>query len=297
MGGVQMTRFAGALTALVTPFRDGEIDSKALRDLVEHQIQGGIDGLVPCGTTGESVNLNGSEYATVVRTVVEQARGRLPVVAGAGTASTSHTIELGQAAREAKADGLLLVMPYYNRPTQEGLFEHFRAITSAVPLPAVLYNIPSRTATDLSMATLERLAENPLIVAIKEATGNVLRSQEIAAAFGDRFTILSGDDALTLAILAVGGHGVISVTANLAPKPVSRAVHLFCDGDLGAARKLHQSLLPVHKAMFVETNPGPIKAALAMRERIAPEIRLPLVWPSETSLATIRKAIQLQEVS
>jgi 4-hydroxy-tetrahydrodipicolinate synthase len=290
-----MTKFAGALTALITPFRGGEVDYKALSELVEAQIQGGIDGLVPCGTTGESVNLGDAEYAGIIRAVVQAAKGRIPVVAGAGSASTKHSLELCKIAREAGADGVLLVTPYYNRPTQEGLYAHFHKIGTEASLPIILYNIPSRTGSDLAMATLERLAEVKQIVAVKEATGNVLRSQEIAAFFGDRFTILSGDDALTLAVMAVGGDGVISVTSNFAPKPVSDVVHLFRGGDLLAARALHQKLLPLHGAMFVEVNPAPVKAALAMRGKIAPEIRLPLVWPSEASLERIRLAIQRAE--
>jgi len=287
-----MTMFAGALTALVTPFREGRPDRKALQELAERQIQEGINGLVPCGTTGESVNLSEHEYRDVVKAVVEQTRGRVPVVAGAGTNSTRHTIELSRAAREAGADGLLLVSPYYNKPTQQGLFEHFRAVLAEVPLPSIIYNIPGRTCVDISVETFGRLAEIEQVVAVKEATGNVLRSQELARALGNRFTILSGDDALTLAIMAVGGHGVISVTANLLPRQVSDVVRRFREGDLSGARAAHQKLLPVHSAMFVETNPGPIKAAMALRGLIAPEIRLPLVMPSEQSQVKIREALQ-----
>ncbi len=287
-----MTMFAGALTALVTPFREGRLDSESLQQLVETQIQEGINGLVPCGTTGESVNLNEHEYREVVKTVVKQARGRVPVVAGAGTNSTRHTSELARAAREAGADGLLLVAPYYNKPTQQGLYEHFKAVLADVPLPSVIYNIPGRTSVDISLQTFERLAEIEQVVAVKEATGNVLRSQALAQTFGDRFTILSGDDALTLAIMAVGGHGVISVTANLLPRQVADVVRRFREGDLSGARTAHQKLLPVHAAMFVETNPGPIKAAMATRGLIAPEIRLPLVMPEEKSQAAIGEALR-----
>jgi 4-hydroxy-tetrahydrodipicolinate synthase len=290
-----MTMFAGALTALVTPFRNGEVDYKALRELVEAQVQGGIDGVVPCGSTGESVNLSDEEHAGVIRAVVQAAKGRIPVLAGAGTASTKHTLQLCDNARDAGADGVLVVTPYYNRPTQEGLYAHFKAVGEHSSLPVVLYNIPGRTGSDLSTSTLERLADIKKIVGVKEATGNVLRSQEIAATFGERFTILSGDDALTLAVLAVGGHGVISVTSNLAPKLVSKVVRLFREGDLSAARVLHHKLLPLHSAMFVEVNPAPIKAALAIKGQIAPEIRLPLVWPSEASLEKIGRAIARME--
>lgn len=284
-------RFEGTLPALVTPFRDGKVDEDALRALVERCIEGGVNGLVPCGTTGESVTLSEQEHERVVRAVVEQARGRVPVVAGAGTVSTSHTIELAKICQRAGADGLLLVCPYYNRPTQAGLEAHFRAVARACPLPAILYNIPGRTGVDLTVETLARLAEVPSIVAIKEATGNVLRSQQILAQCGDRFTVLSGDDALTLPVLAVGGQGVISVTANLLPRETSDVVRLWNEGRVDRARALHLRLAPVHEAMFVEANPGPVKAALAARGLIAPEIRLPLVWPSAASEARIREAL------
>jgi 4-hydroxy-tetrahydrodipicolinate synthase len=287
-----MGMFAGAFTALITPFRNDAVDERALRELVEDQIQKGIDGLVPCGTTGESVNLSHDEYLKVVTATVDQAKGRVPVVPGAGTASTRHSIELARAARSAGADGLLLITPYYNRPTQEGLYAHFEAVADAVNLPIMLYNLPARTGVDLAFSTLERLAEIPSIVAIKEATGNVLRSAEIVGKLGGRFTILSGDDALTLPILAVGGQGVVSVASNLVPAEVARIVDLGRDGDFAAARALSQSLIPLCEALFIESNPGPIKAALAMCGRIAPEIRLPLVMPTEPTQARLRSVLQ-----
>ena len=275
--------FAGALTALVTPFRDGQVDVEALRALVEAQIAGGIDGLVPCGTTGESVTLSTAEHALVVRSVVEQARGRVPVVAGAGSVSTAHSIDLVRLARDAKADGVLIVVPYYNKPTQAGLVAHYRAVLSAVSMPTILYNIPGRTGVDLGLDAMAQLAEVPEIVAVKEATGNVVRSQALLARFGERFTILSGDDGLTLPILSVGGQGVISVTSNLLPREVSEVIRLWNAGDVAGARRLHLRLVPVHESMFVESNPGPVKAALARLGRLAPEVRLPLVWPSAAS--------------
>jgi 4-hydroxy-tetrahydrodipicolinate synthase len=292
-----MGTFRGAWTALVTPFREDAVDERALRELVEQQIQGGIDGLVPCGTTGESVTLSHAEFAQVIRVVVEQARGRVPVMAGSGTASTRHTIELSRAAKTAGAAGLLVVAPYYNRPTQEGLYEHFLAIAGAVDLPITLYNIPGRTGVDIALATLERLAALRSIVAIKEATGNVVRSAEIAAHFGDRFTILSGDDALTVPIMAVGGQGVISVASNLVPAEVARTVHLFRDGDLAGARALAQRLAPLVDALFVESSPGPIKFALAACGRIAPEIRLPLVWPTDATQERVRSVLSRMGIS
>lgn len=275
--------YEGVYTALITPFRGGAIDERALRDLVERNIAGGVSGLVPCGTTGESVTLHGDEPGRVMRIVVDQAKKRVPVIAGTGTVSTHHTVELSRVAREAGADGLLLVCPYYNRPTQAGLEAHFRHVLKEVPLPAILYNIPGRTGVDLALETLEALCDVPSIVGIKEATGNVIRAQEILARFGDRFSVLSGDDALTLPMLSVGGSGVISVTSNIFPAEVSAVTAAWKAGDVAGARRKHLGLVPVHNAMFVESNPGPVKFAASLGGHIAPEIRLPLVWPSAAS--------------
>ena len=292
-----MLTLRGVHPALITPFRDGAVDEPALRALVDRAIDGGVAGLVPCGTTGESVTLSDEEHGLVIRTVVDQARGRVPVIAGAGTVSTRHSIHLAEQARAAGADALLLVCPYYNRPTQAGLEAHFRAILSAVSLPSVLYNIPGRTGVDLSVETLRRLGDVPEIVAIKEATGNVMRAQQILAACGDRFVVLSGDDGLTLPILSVGGQGVISVSANALPKEVSRVVSLFFEGEHEEARREHLRLLPVHQAMFVESNPGPVKGLIAARGHIAPEVRLPLVWPADEVLAGVRRVCDDANVS
>ena len=285
-------QFAGALTALITPFRDDAVDEGALRELVEDQIAQGIDGLVPCGTTGESVNLDDAEYRKVVSAVVGQAKGRVPVVAGAGTASTRHTLELSAIARDAGADGVLIVSPYYNRPTQQGLYTHFRAVAEGARLPMILYNIPARTGVDVSLDTLARLADDcPAIVAVKESTGNVLRSAQITTRLGERFTVLSGDDALTVAIMAVGGHGVISVASNIVPGAVARAVALQAEGDVTAANAAHQKLRPLYEALFLESSPGPIKAALALQGKIAEEIRLPLVQVGDTTRARLRAVL------
>jgi 4-hydroxy-tetrahydrodipicolinate synthase len=284
-------RVEGAYTALVTPFRNGEIDEAALRDLVERQIAAGIDGLVPCGTTGESVTLHEGEPERVIRIVVQQARGRVPVVAGAGSNATEKTIGLARHAREAGADGLLLVCPYYNRPNQAGLEAHFRAVLEAVPMPSILYNVPARTGSDLEADTVERLSALPQVVAVKEATGNVLRAQEIVRRCGDSVAVLSGDDALTVAMLAVGAVGVISVTSNLAPREVADVCRHWREGRPADALRVHQRLLPLHDALFVEPNPGPVKLALAEAGRIAPEVRLPLVLPSEASREVIRRAL------
>jgi len=287
-----MTRLRGAFTALVTPFKGDELDEKALRDIVERQIAEGIDGLVPCGTTGESVTLRGDEAERVVKITVEQAKGRVPVVAGAGTNSTYKSIQMAKTVRDTGADALLLVCPYYNKPTQAGLEAHFRAILKEVPMPAMLYNIPGRTGSDLQTETLERLADVEHVVAIKEATGNVLRAQQILARCGDRFDVMSGDDALTAGMMGVGGHGVVSVSANLVPGKVAGVVDLWNAGKVAEAQQAQHTLLPLHEAMFVETNPGPIKAAMAMAGHIAEEIRLPMVWPSAESQKVIRAAMQ-----
>jgi 4-hydroxy-tetrahydrodipicolinate synthase len=290
-----MLDLEGTFPALVTPFRSNGaglepvLDEDALRALVDRVIEGGVEGVVPCGTTGESVTLTDDEHERVIRVVVEQAKGRVPVIAGAGTVSTAHTIHLAKNAKKAGADGLLLVCPYYNRPTQAGLEAHFRAVLAAVPLPTVLYNIPGRTGVDLAVDTLERLGDVKAIVAVKEATGNVMRSQEILARCGDRFIVLSGDDALTLPIVAVGGKGVISVTANAFPRETSEVARLALRGDFDAARALHLRLLPVHQSMFIESNPGPVKAILAAAGHMAPLVRLPLAWPTDATIAKVRE--------
>ena len=283
--------FEGAWTALATPFRDDVVDERALRELVDAQIADGIDGLMPCGTTGESVCLSHAEHVLVARTVIEQAKGRVPVVVGSGTASTKHTLELCEVAKALGADGVLIASPYYNRPSQEGLFAHFKLVAEKGGLPVVLYNIPGRCGVDVALSTLERLAAVPLIVAVKEATGQVGRSADIAALFGSRFTILSGDDALTLPIMAVGCRGVVSVASNLAPALIARQVDLQLAGDLAGALAVAQRLRPLYEVLFVESSPGPVKAGLAMQGRAAPEIRLPLVMPSEATQARLRRVL------
>jgi 4-hydroxy-tetrahydrodipicolinate synthase len=252
---------------------------------------GGCEGVVPCGTTGESVTLDEKEHERVVRIVVEQTNKRVPVFAGAGTLSTKHTIHLAELCKKAGADGLLLVCPYYNRPTQAWLEAHFREIAKRVPMPSILYNIPIRTGVDMAVETFERLSDVKEFVGIKEATGNVLRSEQLLSKLGDRYAVMSGDDALTLPVLAVGGTGVISVTANLLPTETSDVVRLWNAGKIAEARALHLRLLPVHESMFIEANPAPVKAAIAAQGYIAKEIRLPLVWPSEASVAKIQATL------
>ena len=272
--------FVGAMTALVTPFKDGHVDAAALGLLVQEQLDAGIDGLVPCGTTGEAPTLEPDEHAQVIRIVVEAVRqrgGKVPVIAGTGSNSTAHTIAASRAAEAAGADGLLVVTPYYNKPTQEGLYRHFRAIADAVPLPIIIYNIPGRTGCDMSVETLVRLAAaEPRIVGVKEATGSVARAQEVVRRLGDRLAVLSGEDALNLPIYAVGGQGCISVVSNVVPRLVADAYDAAAAGEFVKARELHRQTLGLAEALFVETNPIPVKAALAMMGTIGPEIRAPL---------------------
>jgi 4-hydroxy-tetrahydrodipicolinate synthase len=268
--------FTGIITALVTPFRNDAVDETALRALVEDQIKNGIDGLVPVGTTGESPTLNFEEHVRVIKIVVEAARKRVPVIAGTGSNSTREAIELSQEARKVGADGLLQVTPYYNRPTQDGLFRHFKAIADAVPLPTIVYNVPGRTACDLLPETVARLAELPAIVGVKEATGSLLRASQILARVGDRLVVLSGDDATAFPLFAVGARGCISVVSNVAPAEMSAMWDAAAAGDWKKARDLHYKLLPLGEGLFVEPNPTPVKAALAMMGRIADELRAPL---------------------
>jgi 4-hydroxy-tetrahydrodipicolinate synthase len=256
---------SGTFTALVTPFTaDGsEVDVAALDALVDAQIAGGVSGLVPCGTTGESPTLSDEEQVAVIRRVVARARGRVPVVAGTGSFSTKKTIQASKAAKEAGVDGLMVVMPYYNKPSQDGMRAHVVAVAEAVDLPIILYNIPGRSVVDLAAETTEKICrEAPNVVAMKEATGNVLRCQELVHRLGDRLTVLSGDDGLTLPMMAVGARGVISVTSNVFPKQVSAVTTAFLAGKLDEARRAHFALLELHAAMFLEPNPAPAKAAL-----------------------------------
>ena len=268
--------FTGIITALVTPFRNDAVDETALRALVEDQIKNGIDGLVPVGTTGESPTLNLEEHVRVIKIVVEAARKRVPVIAGTGSNATREAIELSQEARKVGADGLLLVTPYYNRPTQDGLYRHFKAVVDAVPLPTIVYNVPGRTACDLLPETIARLAELAPIVGVKEATGSALRASQILARVGDRLVVLSGDDATAFPLFALGARGCISVVSNVAPAEMSAMWDAAAAGDWKKARELHYKLLPLGGGLFVEPNPTPVKAALAMMGRMADELRAPL---------------------
>jgi 4-hydroxy-tetrahydrodipicolinate synthase len=269
-------KLEGAMTALVTPFRDGKIDDRALAAIVEEQIAGGIDALVPAGTTGEAPTLTLEEQAHVVSVTVKQARGRVPIVAGAGSNSTHHAIELSRAAREAGADALLIVTPYYNKPTPDGVVRHFRAIADACPLPLVVYNVPTRTSSDVTADTIARLAEIPSVVAVKEATGLPARATQILARLGDRLSILSGDDFTMLPLYAVGARGVISVISNVAPRWVADMWDLAKAGDYARAREIHYKMWALLEHLFSETSPIPVKAAMAILGKCGDEIRAPL---------------------
>jgi len=285
--------FRGTYTALVTPFRDGAIDEAALTALVEWQIESGITGLVPVGTTGESPTLDHAEHTHVIKLVVDAARGRCKVIGGTGSNSTNEAIVLTQDAEAAGADAALLVTPYYNKPTQEGLFRHYQAIASRTKLPIILYSIPGRCGIEIAVDTAVRLArECPNIVSIKEAGGSVERVSQLRAALPAGFTILSGDDSLTLPFMSVGAEGVISVASNIIPREMARMVEAFSAGNLPEARELHSRYYPLFRDLFIETNPIPIKTAVSMAGRIAPEFRLPLCEMSPANaaklLATLR---------
>jgi len=270
-------RFEGVYTALVTPFRDDTVDEKALGDLVESQITAGVDGLVPCGSTGESATLSHAEHQRVVEVVVEAARGRVPVVAGTGSNSTREAIALTLHAREAGASAALLISPYYNKPTQAGIAAHYETIARETQFPLIVYNIPGRTASNIQPETLARLAENELIVGVKEACGSLDQIAHVIASCPDDFSVLSGDDALTLPLLALGGQGVISTSSNVVPYEMVEMVRAFGEGDVHRARRIHYRVLPLFDALFCETNPIPLKAAMSMLGWIGPEIRLPLM--------------------
>jgi 4-hydroxy-tetrahydrodipicolinate synthase len=270
--------FTGTYTAIVTPFKNGALDEAALERLIKLQIKGGVNGIVPVGTTGESPTVDYAEHINIIALSVKFAARKVKVLAGTGGNSTSEAIYLTQEAEKVGADGSLQVAPYYNKPTQEGLFQHFKAIAKATKLPIVLYSIPGRCGVEIGVETVKRLArECKNIVGIKEAGGSCDRVSQLRAATGPKFTILSGDDSLTLPFMSVGAHGVISVASNVIPREVSQMVKLFATGKAAAALKLHERYYPLFKDLFIETNPTPVKAALAMMKVIEEESRLPLV--------------------
>ena len=268
--------FTGSLVAIVTPFRQGKVDERALAELIEWQISTGTSGIVPCGTTGESATLSHDEHNRVIELTVEIVHRRVPVIAGTGSNSTEEAIGLTRHAKQAGVDGALLITPYYNKPTQEGLYRHYKAIAEAVDLPLVLYNIPGRTGVNMLPATIARLAAIQTIIGVKEGSGSVQQASDIVQLCGDRLTVLAGDDSLTLPMMAVGGKGVITVTANVMPAEMAGLVKAFAEGKVEEARRLHFQLSPLFAALFYETNPIPVKEALGLMGKIVPELRLPL---------------------
>lgn len=270
--------YAGAYTALVTPFRNGKVDEEKYREFIEWQITEGIDGLVPCGTTGESATLTHQEHEEVIRICIDQAKKRVPVIAGAGSNNTAEAIRLTKFAKEAGADAALHITPYYNKPTQEGLFAHFKAIGEAVAMPLIAYNVPGRTSVHITPVTTARMfKEIPNVVGIKEATGNMTHVSDIIELCGPDFDVLSGDDFTVLPLMALGGTGVISVVSNILPKKMAALCAAFKAGDLAKARALHYEMMPISRACFVETNPIPVKTAMAKMGKMDIEMRLPLV--------------------
>jgi 4-hydroxy-tetrahydrodipicolinate synthase len=283
--------FKGSIVAIVTPFRKGKVDERALGDLIEWHIAQGTNAIVPCGTTGESATLDYKEHYRVIDFAVKTVNKRVPVIAGTGANSTDETIEITQHAKKSGADAALLVAPYYNKPTQEGLFRHYKAIAEKVDIPIVLYNVPGRTAVNILPATVARLAEIRNIVAIKEATGDMKQVSEVIRLCGDKITVISGDDFTTLPLLALGGKGVISVSANVAPKDVCQMCSLWMNGQHDKARAIHYKLEPLNGAMFIETNPIPVKTALAMMGRIQEEFRLPLCEMAPANREKLKKVL------
>jgi 4-hydroxy-tetrahydrodipicolinate synthase len=283
--------FRGSFTALVTPFRNGSLDEKAYRDIVNWQIQEGTNGLVPVGTTGESPTLSHDEHKKAVEWCIAESDGRVPVIAGAGSNSTKEAIELSQHAEKAGADAVLVVTPYYNKPTQEGMYQHFKAINDAIGIPIIIYNIPARSVIDMSVDTMTRLFELKNIAGVKDATANVLRVSQQRAAMGPDFNQLSGEDATCLGFMAHGGHGCISVTANVAPRLCSEFQAACLKGDYSAAVKIQDKLLPLHQNLFIETNPAPAKYALSLLGKCADTVRLPMVPLSDKSKTVVRDAM------
>ncbi|MEE8229804.1 MAG: 4-hydroxy-tetrahydrodipicolinate synthase [candidate division NC10 bacterium] len=284
--------FHGSIVAMVTPFRDGQVDEAKIRELVEFHVKNGTDAIVPCGTTGESPTLSHEEHKKVVEVTIAAAAGRVPVVAGTGSNSTAEAIALTQHAKKAGADGVLMVCPYYNKPTQKGLIAHYKAVAEAVDIPIIMYNIPGRTGVNMLPDTVATLAELQNIVGMKEASGSLEQMTEVISLCGEQITVVSGDDTLTLPLMVVGGKGVISVIANILPKESAELTHAALNGDWKRAKELHLRLFPLCKAMFYETNPGPVKTAMQILGRINGELRLPLAPMSEANREKLQKALK-----
>ena len=285
--------FHGSMVAIITPFdAQGNFDEESYRQLIEFQIENGTDVIVPCGTTGESATLNYNEHNQVIKTCIEQVNKRVPVIAGTGSNATAEAIEISLHAKELGADGILLVSPYYNKPSQEGLYQHYKALAERVALPQVLYNVPGRTGMNVTAATTIRLAEFSNIVAIKEASGDLTQASAIIAQAGDKIDVISGDDFLTLPLMACGAKGVISVTANIMPKQVKDMVQAVQENRWDDARNLHLELLDVHQAMFIESNPVPVKTSAALMGKCRADVRLPLVAMQPTTLEKLQNVLR-----
>jgi 4-hydroxy-tetrahydrodipicolinate synthase len=285
--------FAGSLVALVTPFKNGRVDEQRLAELIEWHIASGTHGIVPCGTTGESATLSHEEHTQVVKFVVKQVKKRVPVVAGTGSNATAEAIRLTREAQEVGADGALMISPYYNRPTQEGIYQHYKAVAQAAPgFPIIFYNIPGRTGSNIEPGTMARLAEIDNIVGVKEAAGSIDQVLNIIAACGDKLAILSGEDSLTFSMMSLGGKGVISTAANVAPKEMADLANLCLSKQWEKAAQLQIKLLPLIRALFIETNPIPAKTALALMGKCEPELRLPLVAMAEGNAAKLKATLR-----
>ncbi|MBS1238384.1 MAG: dihydrodipicolinate synthase [Deltaproteobacteria bacterium] len=283
--------FSGAITAIVTPFKGNRVDEETFRELIEFQIASGIDGIVPCGTTGESSTLSHEEHDRVIEIAIDAVKKRVPVIAGTGSNSTDEALRLTRHAYEAGADGALMVCPYYNRPTQEGLYQHFKIIAETIPIPIVPYNIPGRTGVNLLPETVARLSKIDNIVGIKEASGSLRQMNDVVSLCGDDFAVLSGDDYFTLPLLLLGGKGVVSVISNVAPADMAALIDSFTAGDIKRARQLHDKMVPLIDALFLETNPVPVKAALAVMGKISYDVRLPLYKMSDGNYEKLKKAM------
>ncbi|MGB3488273.1 MAG: 4-hydroxy-tetrahydrodipicolinate synthase [Xanthobacteraceae bacterium] len=285
------TKFRGSFTALVSPFKNGAVDEAGFRNFVDWQIAEGTNGLVPVGTTGESPTVSHDEHKRIVEWCIDQAKGRVPVMAGAGSNSTREAIELAEHAEGAGADAVLVVTPYYNKPTQEGLYQHFKAINDAIKIPIFIYNIPGRSVIDMSVETMTRLSQLPHIAGVKDATASMVRVSQQRAAMGEDFNQLSGEDATILGYMAHGGHGCISVTSNVAPRLCSEFHQAWQRGDTTAALAIHDKLMPLHTDLFMESNPAPIKYALSLLGKMEETLRLPMVPVSEPTRVAVRKAM------
>ncbi len=283
--------YAGSYVALITPFVNGRVEEKQLRHLVDFQIEGGTNGIVPCGTTGEAATMSEDEQFRVIEVVIDQARGRVPIIAGTGTNDTAKTIKYTKHAKELGANAALIVSPYYNKPTPEGLFQHYRAITDACDLPVVLYNVPARTSSNMAPEVVIRLSRIQSIVAVKEASGSIDQTSQIVNETAADFSVLSGDDSLTLPIMSVGGKGVISVVANIAPRPMAEMTAAFLNGDAARAREIHLRIFDLCRAMFLDNNPIAVKTAAGMLGLCSDEVRLPLVAMSEANRKKLAEAI------